>query len=452
MTLCPVIILAALTATSVVMLVYWIAVGLELGRTRRELPTARDGVAASARWLAAEREGRAASGGASEPSRDVPGVCVIIPAHNEAHCIGIVAASLKAQDYPAMRVVFALDRCTDGTEDVLAREIGEDRRFEVLRIDSCPEGWAGKTNAAWQGVQRGRHAQDAELLLFADADTEFDHRCVSACVALLRERGVSLLSLMTSLSTDRWFEKVVQPVACYEMLRQFPPRRVNREHQARPLANGQFMLFTREAYEAVGGHAAVREELLEDIALAKAIKRSGRRLAFLPAAGMMRVRMYENFRGFVAGWKRIYGELAHRRPRRLRKYAVKMVLADVALPCGALLAMVLGVLWSPAGVWPAGDGLLHWVMTLAAFVCGLGAVVTWLGVVAAGARWGSNPFYVGLFHPLGAVVVAWILWASASDLERGREVVWAGKRYRREPRYEGDESLRRMLFGSPGAR
>lgn len=452
MTSWPLIILAVLTTASVALLVYWIAIGLELRRTRRELPTARDGVALSREWLGAISPDRAESGSGSESLAGVPSVCVIIPAHNEAHCIGVVAASLKAQDYPAMRVVFVLDRCTDGTEDVLARAIGDDHRFEVLRIDSCPEGWAGKTNAAWQGVQRGRHAQEAELLLFADADTEFDPRCVGACVALLRQRGVSLLSLMTSLSTDRWFEKVVQPVACYEMLRQFPPRKVNRERQPRPLANGQFMLFTREAYEAVGGHAAVREELLEDIALAKAVRRSGRRLAFLPAAGMMRVRMYESFRGFLAGWKRIYGELAHRRPRRLRKYAVKVVLADVVLPSCALLALVLGLAWSPAGVWPAGDGSLHRFMTFAAIVSGLGAIAAWLGVLAAGARWGSNPRYVGLFHPLGAVVVAWILWSSASDLERGREVVWAGKRYRREPRYEGDESLRRMLFGSPGAR
>lgn len=448
--------LVALAVGSLVLAVYWAAVIVELIRTARELPTARDGVRlADAR----DRAGFALSGagaGSATMAPAWPSVCVVIPAHNEGRSIARVAASLLAQDYQSLRVVFALDRCTDDTASVLASVVGTDARFEVVTVGECPAGWAGKTNAVWQGVQRSVHAGGAELLLFADADTEFAPACVRACVALLEARGVDLLSLMTTLSTERWFEAVVQPVACYEMLRQFPPRRVNREKLSRPLANGQFMLFTRRGYERVGGHEAVKEDLLEDIALAKAVRAAGMRIAFVLAAGMMHVRMYESFLGFFAGWKRIFGELAHRRPRRLRKYAVRTFVGDAVLP-----AMAAGAVAWGGALGGATTGLALFSGEIGSALALIGAAAFWLGALGlgvmlaglvAGAVWGRSPLYVVLFHPIGAVITALILWRSAGDIEAGRDVVWAGKRYKREARYDGDERLSHIVFGRPGGR
>lgn len=415
------------------MLVYWAAVGIELFHTWRELPTAADGLTA-----AQQRPAGAAW----------PRVCVIIPAHNEAACIAGVARSLKAQDYPALRILFALDRCTDATEQEIARAIDGDPRFEILHVTSCPPGWAGKTNAVWQavghiGAQPGQAADHStastapEMLLFADADTEFSPECVRACVALAQQRGFGLLSLMSTLSTERWFEAVVQPVAGYQMLRQYPPRRINREKFARPLANGQFMLFTLAAYHRVGGHLRVKDELLEDMALAKAMRLEGQRLAFIMAVGMFRVRMYDSFAAFCEGWKRIYGELSHRRPRRLRKYAVKVFAVDALLPTLTLAAIVAGAAGAASHTW----------VNLTALGLGCAATLVWLATMLLGAAWSRTPWWTGLFHIPGAVIVSRILWKAATDLEAGREVVWAGKRYVRPPRYDGDERWFYVLFG-----
>ncbi|MBX9737101.1 MAG: glycosyltransferase family 2 protein, partial [Phycisphaerales bacterium] len=253
------IILIVLSVLSLAGAVFWLAVLAEVVWMVRKLPTARDGLSGEHSQI------DGGSGGAAGSS--APGVCLIIPAYNEEKSIECVARSLLQQDYANLRVVFALDRCTDDTEGVLRRTLGDDARFSIYKISECPPDWAGKVNAVWRAVSAAPAAQGAEIIAFADADTQFDPGCIRACVAILRRQGYGLLSLMSTLTCEHWFEKVVQPVAGYELMRQFPPRRVNREGapgQRRAVANGQFMMFTRECYWSFGGHEnpLVKDELL----------------------------------------------------------------------------------------------------------------------------------------------------------------------------------------------
>ncbi len=185
-------------------------------------------------------------------------VCVVVPAHNESRVIAGLVRSLRAETYPDMRVVLALDRCTDDTASLARAEIGDDRRFEIVEIDACPPEWVGKVHALHAGVTRSRGAADADYLLFADADTSFAPGCIAASLALMRERKLDLLSLLSTLSFDTWFERIVQPAATLELMRQYPLTLANAATDRRPFANGQFMLFTREAYEDIGGHEAVK--------------------------------------------------------------------------------------------------------------------------------------------------------------------------------------------------
>ncbi|MGQ0629133.1 MAG: glycosyltransferase [Phycisphaerales bacterium] len=389
---------------------YW---GILLGhvvRTRRALPTARDGVT-----LAEARTGPA------------PRVLVIIPAHNEARVIGGLVQSLTAQSYPAFSVVFALDRCTDATREIIAAEGRDDPRITVHDVRPCPEGWAGKVNAVWSAVEGTPEARAADLLLFADADTQFHEGCIGATVALLETRGVHLLSLLSTLTTRTWFEKLIQPVAAMELLRQAPPLRANRSSRARPFANGQFMLFRRESYFAIGGHEAVRAELLEDIHLARKMSWSGRPTGLLMADGMLTCRMYESIETFERGWKRIYTEVANRRPRRLRRAARMKLLTGVVLPAGSWLALLGGGMGLATGT--AG-------FAAALIALGLGAVglalmlLALLVVFGLGGSWKPGV----LAYPFGAWRVASILRGAAADLEGGRATVWAGKSYDRPVR------------------
>lgn len=423
-------------------LAYWIAVMVEIRWMIRNLPTARDGINLP-------------------PLDNPPTVCLIIPAHNEARSIATVAFSLVKQDYPNLRVVFALDRCTDNTRAVLEGVVLGDRRFSIYTIDSCPADWAGKVNAVWQAVSNAPAAQNADILCFADADTEFDPACIRSCVALMRKHNYGLLSLMSTLTCEHWFEKVVQPVAGYELMRQFPPRRVNRDEKRRAVANGQFMMFTKDCYWSFGGHAnpLVKDELLEDIAVAKRARWYGYKAGFLAAAGMLHCKMYDSYRDFELGWRRIYAELAHRRPRRLRSYALQLLLTDITMPIASAASIVVGAL-----IWSASNGFspppapmdsheippVDWVTASTAvglISLGSAALLIMLTVLLTGCRWGRAPMYLPLLHVPGAILVLRILLAAARDLEARRPVRWGGRTYVREPRYEGDEGFWRSLLG-----
>lgn len=395
----------ALALPAAGLLIYSAVALARIWKTRRQVPTARAGVALAA---------------AHPPAASV---CVIIPAHNEEHALPLVIASLRAQEYPSFRVVLALDRCTDGSVAAARAAIGEDPRFEVIEISECPDDWAGKVHAVWSGMRRSPSAACAEYLLFADADTVFAPECLRAAIALAAARRLDLLSLLSTLTHDRWFERIVQPAAGLELVRRYPIIRANREHHRRPFANGQFMLFRRGAYEAIGGHERVREELLEDLALARTIDEHGLRAGVFLADNVLRCRMYPTWPAFRRGWKRIYTEAARRKPSRLRRAATQLAIAGSALPVLA----VVGVAWSLAA--PAG----HVAPTVSGVLSAAG-LFAWFVSMAWVHRLGHAPIVMTLTMPIGSWIVAGILREAARDLEAGTPTEWGGRRYLREKR------------------
>mgnify|MGYP006422357379 CR=1 FL=1 len=386
---------------------YWSVVAWRVRSEMRAVPRLEEGL----------QEGLEA--GLDEGDDAPPSVCVVVPAHNERDSIGALIRSLRAQDHPAMRVVLALDRCTDGTEAVARDAIGDDDRFEIVSIDACPDDWAGKVHAAWSGAERSTGAADAALLCFTDADCVFEPRALRAACAMLERRKLDLLSLLTRLSHGAWFERLLQPAAVFELMRQYPIERANRAgERQRPFINGQFMLFRAEAYRAMGGHEAVRGEILEDLAFGRLCKRRGLRSGVLPAGSMVRCRMYDALGAFRTGWKRIYAEGAQRRSDRLARAALRCALAGMVLPVLAIAAATWGVLM---GSWVLG-------------VVGLVGVAAWLAAWgnihrASGAPWVS---LAGCL--IGPVHTALLLRAAGRELARGVPVRWGGRSYVREDR------------------
>ena len=210
-------------------------------------------------------------------------VSIVIPAHNEERVINRCAKSLRMQTHKAIEIIFVLDRCSDQTLSILESHSKEDPRIQLIENNSCPDDWAGKCNAA----RLGSEVATGDWILFADADTKFDNDLVRCAVASAKSRGASLLSLLSSLTTKNTFEKLIQPVASTYLVRLYPVDRINRKEKPRPFANGQFLLFKREAYELIGGHYAVKDDLLEDIAFARAIHNAKRRVQVLFAEGML---------------------------------------------------------------------------------------------------------------------------------------------------------------------
>ena len=118
---------------------------------------------------------------------------MVVPAHNESRVIAGLVRSLRAETYPQLRFVLALDRCTDDTAALARAAIGGDDRFEIIEIDACPNDWVGKVHAVHVGFTRSRAAADAEYLLFADADTLFSPGCIAvgACADATAQASIS---------------------------------------------------------------------------------------------------------------------------------------------------------------------------------------------------------------------------------------------------------------------
>jgi glycosyltransferase involved in cell wall biosynthesis len=319
-------------------------------------------------------------------------VCVVVPAHNEQRVIAGVIRSLRAETYPQLRVVLALDRCTDETASLARAEIAGDERFEIVEIDMCPDDWAGKVHAVHSGVTRSRGAQDAKYLLFTDADTIFEPGCIAASLALMRHRQLDLLSILSTLTHDAWFERVVQTAATFELMRQYPLTRANGLKGRRAFANGQFMLFTREAYDSIGGHAAVKGAVMEDVALARLVVDRRRNPGVFLAAGLFHCRMYADWAQFRRGWKRIYTEAANRKAARLSVSAWRIRFLGTVLPlwtlgCGLygafLVSRDIGTGWPLLGLW-------------------LVATLVWLGSLVHVAMVARAPAWTAPLHVIGA--------------------------------------------------
>lgn len=392
---------------SLFLAIYWIVGLFQIRASLRQLPTARDGLALAA---------------AKPPTASV---CVVVPAHNEEAVIATLVRSLRAQDYPDLHVVLALDRCTDATVEIARREIAGDARFKIIQIRGCPKHWAGKVNAVWRSVIRSQ-ALDAELLLFADADTIFDPGCVRASVALLEDRKLDLLSLVSTLTHDRWFELLAQPAASLELLRQYPLLKSNRETDRRPFANGQFMLFRKSTYVTIRGHRLVHAEILEDLAFALNIDRLGYRPGVLLADGMLTCRMYHSWPEFQKGWMRIFSEAASRKPARLRGSSWSLRGIMTALPTAAFLTLAGQIALSPQHLWP-GLGSLALVLSAT-------ALAVWLTAMVTIVRLGKGPLWTALLTPIGAWLVGGIMLRAAKNLERGRPTEWGNKKYTRDAR------------------
>lgn len=401
-------------AASAVCLIYWAAVGIQILRTRRLIPTARAGLRL--------------------PADSAARVCVMVPAHNEGACIGDLARSLIAQDQPNLSCVFVLDRCTDDTRDVIERtwaaadRLGVSPALEIIEVDSCPPDWSGKSHALWQAVNQSRAAQASDLLLFIDADTWLDHGLVRAAVALLRQRRSRMLSLLSTLTHDRWFEVIVQPAASMELMRQYPIIRANADSadRRRAFANGQFILIERSAYAELGGHESIRGEVLEDVLLARRCQSAGMPVSLLLSDGLLRCRMYDSFEAFTRGWRRIYGESANRKPARLRSQAARVRLLGATLPLLSLAAVAAGL----ARI----DGPHPHLASLALWLGGLGSAVYWL-VVLLIYRTGRSPLWTAPGFIVGCWITGGILRHSAADLEAGRPIIWAGREYVRPVRH-----------------
>jgi chlorobactene glucosyltransferase len=338
-------------------------------------------------------------------------VSVIIPARNEAATIETVVRSILASTYQPLELLVVDDRSTDNTAAVV--EAVADARVRLIRGQELPEGWYGKPWACFQGYR----AAKGDILLFTDADTRHEPALLGHAVGALVQEQAGLVTVAPRQSCLTFWERLVMPQIWFLLALRYPPAAVNRARQERDvIANGQFILTTREGYEAAGTHEAVRHEVAEDLALAQAFLRHGKKLHFAFAERLMETRMYHGLSHLIEGWsKNIY--LGGRRS------FPHQPLLQALVPAMLIVAMIYWLVPPLALLAGAIDPGLSDLLP-ASLLATMLSTVFWM-LICYGMQ---IPAIYGLAYPVGALMALYII--LRSTWRGGRRVEWRGRVYR----------------------
>jgi chlorobactene glucosyltransferase len=343
-------------------------------------------------------------------SGETPSVAVIVPARDEAVNIARCLAGLSAQAGSGLRILVVDDQSTDATAAIAAASAERDPRIRPLRAPSLPPGWIGKCHACWIGA---RAADSPDWLCFMDADVTAEPVLIASAVRTAETEALDLLSLAPRHELESFAERLILPCGFYLLAFMRDLRGIAAPDRPEAHVTGQFLLIRRAAYEAAGGHRAVRNAICEDTALAGLIKRSGRRIALYGGERLLSTRMY-------AGWRSLWPGLAKNLVEMLggTGSTILIALAGLALAWAAVLVPLLDVSACRAGVPRA----------CAALALALPASAAAFGLHLAGTRFFHIPFWYGLVFPLGYTVGALIAIDSVRRRLSGR-VSWKGRTY-----------------------
>lgn len=333
-----------------------------------------------------------------------PRVSIVTPARNEERNLPRLLASLTALDYPNYEIIVVDDGSTDRTA-AIAREAANRSRV-ALRVLSAPPprpGWTGKSSACAYGA----HAASGEWLLFTDADTEHDRASLRLAIRAAGIAHVGALSLFTQQECETFWERLLLPFAYQQYFSGVRPKRLP-DPSGPALANGQYFLISREAYAASGGHAAVPSSLIDDVALAGALKRAG--YPSLPYRGetLVRVRMYHSLAELVEGFTKNSSQFLHE-----QRASAGLVVLGTACAAGVLPATF-------------GAALYGGPVALALCGCAYGAQVIGL---ASWMRDFGAPRRYALLAPVSALTFTGIALSSMLHALTRRPVRWKGRGY-----------------------
>ncbi len=344
-----------------------------------------------------------------------PLVSLIIPARNEERVIGACLSGALNQQYPAYEVIVIDDASIDATALIARDFVARDSRLRLISSVDLPPGWVGKCHACAQAAELAR----GEWLLFLDADTRPQPALISGMLAYAARQQLDALSVFPRLELGSFWERLILP-AFYTLVRAvYPAERVSAADAApaEVLANGQALLVRRAAYEAIGGHTTVRNQVLEDVYLAQALRRAGFRIGIALAPELLSVRMYTSGAEVAAGLGKNAAAGYHNGGWRARRAMLR------------LLALSLLPLWLPglallAVSGPANPGIpIALLLSLLATAWAYGYWIWLLRHLYA------LPWYFGLLWPLAVLSYALIALRSIWQVWRGQGVNWKGRTY-----------------------
>jgi chlorobactene glucosyltransferase len=325
-------------------------------------------------------------------------VAVIVPARDERDNLFRLLPSLLCLEPPPAEIVVVDDRSVDDTA-AIAAGFG----LRVLATSEPPSGWSGKNWAC----QHGSEQTLAPWLLFADADTWQAPASLGAALTRAKADGADLVSVFPRQQCHSLWERLLLPFAFAQYLAAIGPRWANDDRAASAVANGQYLLIRRSLYERIGGHAAVRASLGEDVALAGLARRAGGRVRLYRAEELVRVRMYRSLAGLRTGFRKFMVGYLLAHP--LHGLVIVLSTALAGLP---LLRLV---------EWAGGRG--SWRLAVASWGVGAAALLPWAGWFGAGRS-------TALLQPLAYAGFQLVALESLVRWLLGARVTWKGRAYR----------------------
>ncbi len=343
---------------------------------------------------------------------EFPLVSAIVPAKDEEKTLADCLESVCSQTYPNLEILVVNDRSTDRTAAIAGEFAAGDPRVRVITIENLPPGWTGKTHALQMAADQAR----GDWFWFLDADTRHDPENLAIVLEYARSRGAALASILPEMRCETFWEDVVQPLAGIVLMQSFPLFLVNNDRSRLAFANGQYILIKRSAYEAAGGHHAVRHRFVEDIGLAKRVKRIGLPIRVAIAQGIGSTRMYASLDQLVRGWSRILYDALGRNPWRLLGKVLDPLVFSQTGHVAFVASLVLLALGQggPFALALLGMSVVHHALTY-----------TVLGRLYRMSVPGTR--HVAWF-PVANLVMDWILIRSIRSCLTGR-VTWRGTAY-----------------------
>jgi chlorobactene glucosyltransferase len=343
-----------------------------------------------------------------EPSDSLPSLSIVVPARNEERQIERCVRSLLATRLPNFEVIVVDDESNDATRSILERIGAGAPQLTVIQGAPLPPGWVGKSWALTQGARAAR----GEWLLFTDADTVHAPLAASSALGWAIARGYDVVSLLPDQEAVGLPERIFLPTILYVILLGIGPLDDINDPRKPDVAlfNGQYVLASRPAYDGIGGHAAVRGEVAEDLELARLFKRDGRFRTLLTGGNaLVRTRMYRSFGEIWRGFVKNFALAA-------RGNALAAIVGATLLAC----------------ISPGSPILLLALLTQRAWIAALGLAVAMavvIGIAETGMRAMRFRIGSGLALPLGLALVLAIFSTSVFCSYAGGGVEWRGRRY-----------------------
>ena len=350
----------------------------------------------------------------STPSgEDAPLVAVIIPARDEEANIGRCLQGVLAQDYPADRLSILVvdDHSSDATAAIVRTTAARHKQVALMASPPLPRRWVGKSHACWIGARTV--APQNEWLCFLDADVRIEPGALSSAVHAARAARLDLLSLAPRQELQSFAERLILPCGLIILSFLQDLRQVQGRSGQDVTATGQFMLARRDAYETVGGHAAVCSAICEDLELARRLKQSGGAVMLMSGEALLSTRMY-------TGWRTLWPGLAKNLVDTFggRTATLSVAVAAVILAWAAFALPLFDL----AAWWRGEDGAL---LALLLALAGSGAAI---GLHVAATFYFRIPFWYGLIFPVGYTAGALLALDSVRRRVSGR-VIWKGRLY-----------------------